>query len=107
MRGPSNLENKHLRTRHASNIEIDKNKNQDSHSQSSDMNELRPTTPLGDIIETINDTIIINEDRTEGDYNNALGARIIVYVNVSRVPTFQSLEVSNKFFVFEFFEFLH
>ena len=32
------------------------------------MNELRqPSTPLGVVIETLNDTIMINGDRTEAD----------------------------------------
>ena len=64
----SNSENRHLRRKHASNNEIDRD--QDNRFQSSEMHELRqPTTPFGLINETLNDTIIINENRQEADYH--------------------------------------
>ena len=65
----SNSENRHLRRKHASNNEIDRD--QDNRFQSSEMHELRqPTTPFGLVNETLNDTIIINENRQEADYHN-------------------------------------
>ena len=64
----SNSENRHLRKKHASNNEIDRD--QDNRFQSSEMHELRqPTTPFGLVNETLNDTIIINENRPEADYH--------------------------------------
>ena len=59
--GPSisNSENKHRRRKHASNKEIDKDKNQDNRFQSSKMFELRqPSTPFGVANETLDDTIM-------------------------------------------------
>ena len=68
----SNSENRHLRRKHASNNEIDRD--QDNRFQSSEMHELRqPTTPFGLINETLNDTIIINENRQEADYHMVTG----------------------------------
>ena len=65
----SNSENGHLRRKHASNNEIDRD--QDNRFQSSEMHELRqPTTPFGLVNETLNDTIIIIENRQEADYHN-------------------------------------
>ena len=65
----SNSENRHLRKKHASNNEIDRD--QDNRFQSSEMHELRqPTTPFGLVNETLNDTIIINENRPEADYHS-------------------------------------
>ena len=65
----SNSENRHLRKKHASNNEIDRD--QDNRFQSSEMHEFRqPTTPFGLVNETLNDTIIINENRPEADYHN-------------------------------------
>ena len=65
--GPSNSENKLLRRKrapNAPNTEIDKDKSQDNHFQSSDMNELRhPSTPLRVVNKTLDETIIINGDR--------------------------------------------
>ena len=64
-------ENKDLRRKHASNNEIDKDKNQDNRFQSSEMYEPRqPSTPFGVANETLEDTIIINENRQEADYHN-------------------------------------
>ena len=66
----SNSENKHLRRRHASNDEFDIDRNQDNRFQSSEMYELRqPSTPSGAANETLDDTIIINENRQETDYH--------------------------------------
>ena len=65
----SNSENKHLRRKHASNIEIDKHKNQDNRFQLSEMYELRqPSTTFGVANETLEDTIKIKENRQETDY---------------------------------------
>ena len=69
--GTSNSGNKHLRRKHASNNEINRNKNQDNHFQSSEMHELRqPSTPFGIVNATLDDTIIINENGQEADYHN-------------------------------------
>ena len=57
--------------KHASNNETDKNRNQDNRLQSSEMHELRqPSTPFGVTNVTLDDTIIINENRQEADYHN-------------------------------------
>ena len=64
--GPSNLENITLRKKDAANISIDKDKNQDDRFQPSDMNKLRqPHIPLGIVNETLDKTIITNENRRE------------------------------------------
>ena len=69
----SNSENKHLRRKHASNNEIDKDRNQENRFQSSGMYELRqPSTPFGVANKTLDDTIIINENRQEADYQTDL-----------------------------------
>ena len=65
---PSNYKNKGLRNKHASNSTSDKNKNknQDDRFYPSEMSELRqPYTPLGITEDTIDETIIINENRQE------------------------------------------
>ena len=68
--GPSNLQNRTLRNKHASNIPLDKDKNQDDRFQLSEMRELRqPYTPLGVMKETLAETIIINENRPEVDHH--------------------------------------
>ena len=65
----SNLENKHLRRKHASNNEIDNDRNQDNCFQSSEMHELRQqSTSFGVANETLDDTIIIKENRQEADF---------------------------------------
>ena len=72
--GPSSSGNKHLKQKHASNIENYKDKIQDNHFPSSDMDELRqPSTPLGVVNETLDETIIRNENRQDADYHNFLG----------------------------------
>ena len=75
--GPStsNPENKHLRRKHASNNEIDIDRNQDNRFQSLKMYELRqPRTSFGVANETLDDTIIINENRQENaDYHMMIG----------------------------------
>ena len=64
--GPSNSKNKGLRNKHASNTALDKNKNQDDRFYPSEMNELRqPYTPLGITENTLDESIIINENRHE------------------------------------------
>ena len=66
----SNSENKLFRKNHASNIEIDKAKNQDNRFQSSKMYELRQlSTPFGVANKTLDHTIILNENRQEADYH--------------------------------------
>ena len=66
----SNSENKFLKRKHASNNEIDKNTNQDNRFQSSEMYERRqPSTPFGVVNETLDDTIIMNENRQKADYH--------------------------------------
>ena len=67
----SNSENGYLRKKHASNNEIDKNRNQDNRFQSSEMHELRqPSTPFGVANTTLDDTIVINENRQDNtDYH--------------------------------------
>ena len=71
----SNPENKHLRRKHASNNEIDKDRNQDIRFQSSEMYELRqPPTFFGVANETLDNTIIINENRhKKADYHMITG----------------------------------
>ena len=70
----SNPENKHLRRKHASNNKIDKDRNQDNRFQSSEMYELgQPSTSFGVANETLDDTIIINENRQEADYHMMTG----------------------------------
>ena len=64
--GPSNSKNKGLRNKHASNTTLDKNKNQDDRFYPSEMSELRqPYTPLGITENTLDESIIINENRQE------------------------------------------
>ena len=66
----SNSENKHIRRKHAVNNEIDKDKNQDNRFQFSEMYELRqPLTRFGVANETLDDTILINENRQEAEYH--------------------------------------
>ena len=70
----SNPENKHLRRIHASNNEINKNRNQDNRFQSSEVHESRqPSTPFGVAKVTLDDTITINENRQEADYHMMTG----------------------------------
>ena len=72
--GPSSSGNKHLKKKHASNIKNNKNRIQGNHFLSSDMDELRqPTTPLGVVNETLDETIVINENRHEDDYHMVTG----------------------------------
>ena len=54
------------RKKHASNIENNKDRIQDIPFRSSDMDELRqPSSPLGVVNETLDETIIINENRQQ------------------------------------------
>ena len=70
----SNSEKKLVRRKHASNNEIDKDKNQDNRFHSYEMYELRqPSTPFGVANETLDDTIIINQIRQEADYHMVTG----------------------------------
>ena len=81
----SNSENKHFRRKHASasNNEIDKDKNQDNRFQSSEMYELRqPSTPLGVANETLDDTIIISENRQEADFHSMKTGTIQISLNL-------------------------
>ena len=62
--GPSNSKGKGLRSKHASNTTIERD--QDDRFYPSEMNELRqPHTQLGIAKETLDETIIINENRQE------------------------------------------
>ena len=62
--GLSNSKTKGLRSKHASNMTIEKD--QDDRFYSSEMSELRqPYTPLGIAEDTLDETIIINENRQE------------------------------------------
>ena len=64
--GPSNSKNRSLRNNHASNTTLDRDKNQDDRFYPSEMSDLRqPYTPLGIANETLDETIIINENRQE------------------------------------------
>ena len=64
--GPSNYRNKGLRNKHASSSTSDKIRNQDDRFYPSEMSELRqPYTPLGIAEHTLDETIIINENRQE------------------------------------------
>ena len=61
--GPSNSKNRSLRNKHASNTTLDRDKNQDDRFYPSEMSDLRqPYTPLGIANETLEETIIINEN---------------------------------------------
>ena len=74
--GPSTSNpDKNLRRKHASNNEIDIDRNQDNRFQSSKMYELgQPRTSFGVANETLDDTIIINENRQENaDYHMMIG----------------------------------
>ena len=70
----SNPRNKHLRRKHASNNEIDKVRNQDNRLQSSEIYEVgQPSTSFGVANETLDDTIIINENRQEAEFHMMTG----------------------------------
>ena len=69
--GPSNLWNEHLKEKQASNIENSRDRILDHCFPSANMDELRqPSTPFGVANETLEDTVIINENRQEADYHN-------------------------------------
>ena len=69
--GPSSSGNKYLKKKHASNIKNNKSRNHDNHFPPSDMDELRqPTIPLGVVNENLDETIVMNENRQEDDYDN-------------------------------------
>ena len=73
--GPSSSWNKHLKNKHASNSENNKDRIQDSCFTSSDMDELRqPSTPLGVVKETLDETMMINENRQEAVYHMVTAA---------------------------------
>ena len=70
----STSENNHLNRKHASNSEIDRDRNQHNRFQSSEKYELRqPSTPFGVANETLEDTIIISENRQEADCHMVRG----------------------------------
>ena len=65
------MRNEHLKKKHASNTENNRDRIQDNRFPSSDMDELRQlSTPLGVANETLQDTVIINENRQRADYHN-------------------------------------
>ena len=68
--GPSNSRNKGLRSKHASNTTIERHRDKDGWFYPSEMGELRqPYTPFGIANETLDETIIINENRQEADHH--------------------------------------
>ena len=68
--GSSNLRNEHLNKKHASNIENNRDTIQDNRFPTSDMDELRqPSTPSGVANETLEETIVLNQNRQEADYH--------------------------------------
>ena len=70
----STSENKLLRRKHASNNEIDEDRNQDNRFQSSVLQLRQPSTSFGVANETLGDTIIITENRQENaDYHMMIG----------------------------------
>ena len=71
----SNSENMYLRRKHASNNETDKDRIQDNRFHSSEMHELRqPSTLFGVANVTLDDTIIINENKQKNaDYHMMTG----------------------------------
>ena len=70
----SNPENKHLKRKHASNNEFDKDRNQDNRFQSSELYELgQPPTSFGVANVTLDDTIPINENRQEAESHMMIG----------------------------------
>ena len=70
----STSENKLLRRKHASNNEIDEDRNQDNRFQSSVLQLRQPSTSFGVANETLGDTIIIIENRQENaDYHMMIG----------------------------------
>ena len=83
--GPSNSEHRSLRNKHASNTTIDRDKNQDDRFYPSEMSALRqPYTPLGITNETLDETIIINENRQENTDHHRY------------TSWFRSIEVANE-----------
>ena len=84
--GPSNSKNRSLRNNHASNTTLDKDKNQDDRFYPSEMSELRqPYTPVGTANETLDETIIINENRQENADHH------ITQYNLFQLDTFLDL----------------
>ena len=68
--GPSNSKGKGLRSKHASNTTIERDRDQDDRFYPSEMSELKqPYTPLGIANETLDETITINENRQEADHH--------------------------------------
>ena len=65
----SKPDSKLLRRNHTSNTEINKDKNQDNRFQSETYEVRQPSTPFGVVIETLDDTIIISENRQRTDYH--------------------------------------
>ena len=71
----SNPENRYLRKKHASFNETGKNRNQDNRFQSSEMHELRqPSFSFGVANVTLDDSILMNENRQEADYHMVIGS---------------------------------
>ena len=101
---PSNLENRTLRKKHASNIAIDKDKNQDDRFESSKMNELRQLyTPLGVVNETLDETIIINENIPEIDHHSRITMKLSLFE--FKLKTFPLLHRRDSFvFTRKFFK---
>ena len=84
----SNSEKRLPRRKHASNNEIDQDKNQDNCFQSSELYELRlPSSPFGVANETSDDTMIINENRQEADYHMMTGGQELADYHMVTSPT--------------------
>ena len=71
-------ENRYLRRKHASYNEIDKDRNHYNRFESSEMHELRqPSTPFGVANVTLDDTIVINENRQQADYHTFISMSFV------------------------------
>ena len=69
--GPSNSKSKGLRSKHASNTTIERDRNQDDRFYPSEISELRQQyTPFGIANEILDETIILNENRQEADHHS-------------------------------------
>ena len=87
----SNPENKHLRRKHASNNEFDKDKNQDNSFQSSELYELGQSPTV-----TLDDTIPINEIRQEADNHMMTGGLGLAEYHMVTGPTKNILRQSSN-----------
>ena len=85
--GPSNSKNRSLRNKHASNTTLDRDKNHDDRFYPSEMSELRQSyTPLGITKETLDETIIINENRQENADHHKVRTEATYFEIVTETP---------------------